>query len=65
MKRDDFEFDSWFATSGLEHRDVARQAWLAGIKYERTGCVRLASTVWDTIAEEIAKMIRLRGHERI
>lgn len=63
MKLDDFEFERWFADSGLSHRDVAYAAWSAGVKYERTGCVRLASSVWDSIATHLAKMIRLRGHQ--
>jgi hypothetical protein len=62
MKLDEFEFEKWFAGSGLDHKDVAYAAWLAGVKYERTGCVRLATSVWDAMATELAKMIRLRTH---
>lgn len=62
MKLDDFHFEKWFAESGFEHKEIAFAAWSAGVKYERVGCVRVASSVWDSIAEQIAKMIRLRGH---
>ncbi len=64
MKLDDYEFEKWFKDSGLEDKEAAHKAWTAGLKYERVGCVRLASSVWDSVAENIAKMIRLRGHER-
>jgi hypothetical protein len=64
MKLDDYECEKWFKDSGLEDKNAAYQAWTAGLKYERVGCVRLASSVWDSMAESIAKMIRLRGHER-
>jgi hypothetical protein len=62
VKLDEFEFERWFASSGLNHKDEAYAAWSAGVKYERTGCVRLASSVWDAMATELAKMIRLRSH---
>lgn len=65
MRRDDFEFERWYKDAGLGDKDAAHKAWLAGLKYERVECIRLASAIWDSIATNIAKAIRLRSHERV